>query len=322
MKRGLVGKFVLMSALLMGTLYVSLSFGATETYSFAQMIDEIQRGSGVVYLFRLPRALCAVMVGLAFAISGVLLQSLTRNPLASPDLLGVTSGGGLATVVAILLGGASVGPHLPWIAFLGATIVASIIWVLGRGASPQRFILTGVALSAFTQALITLLLVTYAPSAAEAMIWLKGSLFGRGWVHVKHLVPWAVVTLVGGVAVAYRANPLVLGPVVATSLGVRLEVLRPVLWLLSVAAAAAAVAVAGTIGFVGLIVPHLARKLCGPDLRVVVPFAALVGAFFVLSADTLGRVLAPPLEIPAGLICAFLGAPYFGYLLTRGKREL
>ena len=154
------------------------------------------------------------------------------------------------------------------------------------------------------------------------MIWLKGSLFGRGWVHVKHLLPWALFSVVGGLAVAHQANPLALGPTVATTLGVELPTLRPTLWVLSVASAAAGVAIAGTIGFVGLVVPHLARRLCGPDLRILVPYSALMGGLFVLSADTLGRVLAPPLEIPAGLVCAFVGAPYFGYLLWKGKTTL
>ncbi|MFA7482215.1 MAG: iron ABC transporter permease [Vulcanimicrobiota bacterium] len=322
MKRQFVFRFVGVLSLLALTLVLSLSFGATDALSPGAVVDQILTGQGVVYLFRLPRALTAMMVGLCFAISGLLLQSLTRNPLASPDLLGVTAGGGLATVIAILVGGALAGSYITWIAFLGASVVAAIIWVLGRGASAQRFILTGVALSALAHAVITLLLVTYAPSAAEAMIWLKGSLFGRGWVHVKLLLPWVGFVCLGGVAVAYQANPLILGPTVATTLGIRLSVLRPCLWLLSVAGAAAAVAVSGTIGFVGLIVPHVARRLAGPDLRVSIPFSGLLGAFFVLLADTVGRVLSPPLEIPAGLICAFLGAPYFGYLLVKGKTDI
>lgn len=300
---------------------LSISYGATDT-SFAQIASDIKSQKGVVWLFRLPRTLSAILVGFCFAVSGTLLQSLTRNPLASPDLLGVTSGGGLATVVAILVGGSAVGPHLPFIAFLGGSAVASIIWALGRNASPQRFILTGVALSAFTHAIITLMLVTYAPSAAEALIWLKGSLFGRGWVHVKHIVPWALFVFAGSLMVAYQANPLVLGPTISSSLGVPLRMLKLSLWVLSVAAASAAVAVAGTIGFVGLLVPHLSRMLCGSDLRIQLPFSGALGALFVLNADTLGRVLAPPLEIPAGLICAFLGAPYFGYLLWKGKTKI
>ena len=317
-----MAKFVVLLVMLAVVIVLSLSFGATDSLTPGAVVNEIVAGNGVVYLFRLPRALAAVLVGLCFAISGTVLQSLTRNPLASPDLLGVTSGGGLATVIAILVAPAAIGPYITWVAFVGASMVAAVIWFLGRGASAQRFILTGVALSAFTHAIITLLLVTYAPSAAEAMIWLKGSLFGRGWVHVKHLLPWACFAVVGGIVVAHQANPLVLGPTIATTLGIRLSVLRPCLWLLSVASAAAAVAVAGTIGFVGLIVPHVARRLCGPDLRFTVPFSGLLGGLFVLLADPAGRVIAPPLEIPAGLICAFLGAPYFGYLLVKGKTDL
>lgn len=321
MRRDFPKKFLLLVGLVAVAAVFSLSVGATDT-PLAAVLEQLRERGGVVYLFRLPRVLSAILVGLCFAISGTLLQSLTRNPLASPDLLGVTSGGGLATVIAILLGGSTIGPALPWLAFAGASVVAGIIWSLGRNSTPQKFILTGVALSAFTQAVITLLLVTYAPSAAEAMIWLKGSLFGRGWIHVKHLLPWAILSLGGGLVVAHTANPLALGPNVATSLGVRLSVLRPILWFLSVASAAAAVAVAGTIGFVGLLVPHLARRMCGPDLRTSVPFSGFLGALFVLVADTLGRVIAPPLEIPAGLICAFLGAPYFGFLLWKGQTRI
>jgi len=251
-----------------------------------------------------------------------MLQTLTRNSLASPDLIGVTSGGALATIVAILLAGHQTGPYLPWIAFLGASLMAALVWKLGRGASAQRFVLTGVALTAIAQAFITLLLVTYAPSAAEAMIWLKGSLFGRNWEHVYHILPWALVAGVGGFLLANQSNPLMLGEPTARGLGVRVEQLRKALWFLSVVAAAGAVAVAGTIGFVGLLVPHAARKLGGADLRVSLPLAALLGACMVTAADTLGRVIAPPLEIPAGLICAVLGAPYFAFLLWKGKTAL
>ncbi|HIB65174.1 MAG TPA: iron ABC transporter permease [Phycisphaerales bacterium] len=314
-------RYLFVAGALLAAILASLAFGATET-TFQQILSEISQQRGVVYQFRLPRTLSAVLVGFCFAVSGTLLQALTRNPLASPDLLGVTSGGGLAAVIAILVGGSTVGPHITFISFCGAGLVAAVIWLLGHNASPQRFILTGVALSAFTQAIITLLLVTYAPSAAEAMIWLKGSLFGRGWVHVKHLLPWAVVVLLGSLAIAYQANPLVLGDTISTTLGIPLKRLKTGLWTLSVAAAAAAVAVAGTIGFVGLIVPHVSRLLSGSDLRLQLPFSGALGALFVLSADTLGRVIAPPLEIPAGLICAFLGAPYFGYLLWKGKTNI
>lgn len=302
--------------------WLALSIGATATLSPHEVWQGLVSREGVVGLFRLPRVLAAVLVGALFALSGTLLQSLTRNPLVSPDLVGVTSGGGVAAVLAILVAGTTVGPHLPWIVFAGAVSVAGLVWWLGQGVSQQRFVLTGVALGALTQAIITLLLVTYAPSAAEAMIWLKGSLYGRTWLHVTALLPWCMVIFLGTALAAYQANPLLLGDDVASSLGVKLSTLRPILWALSVAAAAGAVSVAGTIGFVGLVVPHMARLLVGPDLRRHLPVAVLLGAFMVLLADTVGRVLSPPLEIPAGLICAILGAPYFGYLLWKGKTSL
>ncbi len=301
---------------------VALAVGATDTVGLAEIWHGLTTREGVVGMFRLPRVLAAMLVGSLFAVSGTLLQSLTRNPLVSPDLIGVTSGGGVAAVLAILVAGSTVGPRLPFVVFLGSVSVAGLVWWMGRGASQQRFILTGVALGALSQAVITLLLVTYAPSAAEAMIWLKGSLYGRTWHHVAYLAPWCGVVLAGSLLVAYQANPLLLGDDVASSLGVRLSVLRPLLWILAVAAAAGAVSVVGTVGFVGLVVPHMARLLVGPDLRCHLPVAMLLGAMLVLLADTVGRVLAPPLEIPAGLICAILGAPYFGYLLWRGKTTL
>lgn len=302
--------------------YVSLAVGATASATPAEIWTGLVSGEGVVGVFRLPRVLCAVLVGALFAVSGALLQSLTRNPLVSPDLIGVTSGGGVAAVLAILVAGTGAGPRLPFIVFLGSVLVAGLVWWLGRGASQQRFVLTGVALGALSQAVITLLLVTYAPSAAEAMIWLKGSLYARTWLHVGYLAPWCAVVLLCSLLVAYQANPLLLGDEVASSLGVRLSLLRPLLWGLSVAAAAGAVSVVGTVGFVGLVVPHMARLLVGPDLRCHLPVAILLGGLLVLLADTVGRVIAPPLEIPAGLFCAVLGAPYFGYLLWKGKTSI
>lgn len=322
MSRRLTWKIGGLLSLLLVLTYVSLNVGATGVLGFSEILRQLEQPRSVVGLFRLPRTLAAILVGACFAISGSMLQSLTRNPLASPDLIGVTSGGALATVLVILVGGSGSGAYLSLVAFAGAAAMAGLVWTLGKDVSGQRFVLTGVALTAVTQAVITLLLVTYAPSAAEAMIWLKGSLFGRGWNHVNSLVPWATIALLGGILSAHQANPLALGSSIATSLGVQVLMMRRVLWVLSVAAAAGAVSVAGTIGFVGLLVPHAARKLAGSDLRACLPTSALLGATMVLLADTIGRVLAPPLEIPAGLLCALLGAPYFGFLLWKGKSTL
>lgn len=322
MRKDLLPKLICLVLVLLVMLVVSLMVGASGTIGLGEVFEQLARERSVVSLFRMPRTLAAVLVGICFALSGSLLQALTRNPLASPDLIGVTSGGALTTILAILVAGPAAAPHLPWIAFLGSAAMAWLVWMLGRDVSRQRFVLTGVALTAISQAAITLLLVTYAPSAAEAMIWLKGSLFGRGWEHVNHILPWAIVATLGGMVAAHSCNPLLLGDSVATSLGVRVILLRRWLWFLSVVAAAGAVAVAGTIGFVGLLVPHAARKMAGPDLRSSLPVAMILGAIMVVLADTLGRVISPPLEIPAGLICAFIGAPYFAILLWKGKTAI
>lgn len=309
-------------AALAGLFFLSLAVGATDTIGPSQIISDIENQAGVIWLFRLPRALTAIFAGSLLATSGLLLQSLTRNPLISPDLIGVTSGGGVAAVITLLVLGSASISYLPFTVFIGSVTVAAIVWKLGQGVSQQRFVLTGVALAALAQSFITLILVTYAPSAAEAMIWLKGSLYARTWQHAEALFPWWLLVSLACFLIAYQANPLLLGSEVAQTLGLNLPLIRGALWGLSVAAAAGAVAAVGTIGFVGLVVPHMARLMVGADLRRTLPLAMVLGAGLLLFSDTVGRILSPPLEVPAGLVCAVIGAPYFGFLLWRGKVTL
>lgn len=283
----------------------------------ARMLTQLLQSDSLVVVFRLPRLLVAMMAGVNLAVAGTLLQALMRNPLASPDLVGITTGAGVAAVAAILLGWNFNSVGLPLISFLGAAIAGLAIYKLGQGGSGQRLILCGVALASLGQALITLLLVNFAPSAAEAMIWLKGSLYARGWSHVKLLAPWFLLGLAATRLAGHQLNTLLLGEETIVSLGMEVDKMRRRLLLLAVLLAASAVSMVGTIGFVGLLVPHLARMLSGPDHRVSLPTIAMLGAALLALADTLGRVLAPPLEIPAGIITAVVGAPYFGYLLLR-----
>lgn len=309
-------------AILIGLFLFSLAVGATDTIGLSQIASELANREGVIGLFRLPRALTAIFAGSLLATSGLLLQSLTRNPLISPDLIGITSGGGVAAVITLLVLGSASISYLPFTVFIGSVTVAAIVWKLGQGVSQQRFILTGVALAALAQSLITLILVTYAPSAAEAMIWLKGSLYARTWQHAQALFPWWLLVSLACFLVAYQANPLLLGSEIAQTLGVSLPFVRAAIWALAVAAAAGAVAAVGTIGFVGLVVPHMARLMVGADLRRTLPLAMILGGGLLLFSDTVGRILSPPLEVPAGLVCAVIGAPYFGFLLWRGRVTL
>ncbi len=309
------------SAILLGlavALVLALTLGAVPV-DFDRAFTELMSSRGVVYHFRLPRFLVAIMAGFNLAVAGAVLQSVMRNPLASPDLVGITTGGGVAVVGAILLGWQFHSTTLPVIGFLGAALAGALVYCLGRGGGRERLILCGVALACLGQAVITLLLVSFAPSAAEAMIWLKGSLYSRGWQHVWLLAPWTLVGALIALLASFQMNALLLGESTLLALGMRVGQVRGYLIALAVMLAGSAVAIVGTVGFVGLLVPHAARMLVGTDHRRFLPLAGIMGGIFLSLSDTLGRVVSPPLEIPAGLVTALIGAPYFVYLLVRRK---
>jgi ABC-type Fe3+-siderophore transport system permease subunit len=299
---------------------LSLRLGAIPV-PFAQMIDELLQKDGVIYDFRLPRLIIAVCVGMNMALSGSILQGVTRNPLAAPDLIGITAGGGLATVIMILAVPNYSANWLPFFAFGGSFAAAAIVFVLSyrKGIRPERLALCGVAVSSGIHALITLLIVKFAPSAAQALVWLKGSLYARTWDHVDIIVPWTVLGAILALISCYRLNILLLSEETIQGLGMKITRVRLYLIALSVILAGSAVAVAGTIGFIGLVIPHLTRLLVGSDYRLSLPASALLGAVLVTAADTIGRIVLPPVEISAGIVTALIGAPYFVYLLVRRK---
>jgi iron complex transport system permease protein len=287
----------------------------------------IESGDGnysfIVNVLRLPRALAAVLVGAALAVSGAVLQSLTRNDLAAPDVVGINAGAGLAAVTLIVAFPSVPAAYLPPAAFVGALAVAGLLYVLAwRGSSsPVRLILIGVGLSAVATALTTFM-ITFGriEQVSQALVWLTGSVYGRSWEEVFTLLPWLVVFLPLTLVRARHLNALALGDEVATGLGVRVELERGVLVLASVALAASAVATAGTIAFVGLVAPHVARRLVGPSGGGLLPVAAMTGGALVVLADLLGRALFAPVEIPCGIVTAVVGAPFFLYLLYRRRK--
>jgi iron complex transport system permease protein len=288
----------------------------------------IESGDGnysfIVNVLRLPRALAAVLVGAALAVSGAVLQSLTRNDLAAPDVVGINAGAGLAAVTLIVAFPSVPAAYLPPAAFVGALAVAGLLYVLAwRGSSsPVRLILIGVGLSAVATALTTFM-ITFGriEQVSQALVWLTGSVYGRSWEEVFTLLPWLVVFLPLTLVRARHLNALALGDEVATGLGVRVELERGVLVLASVALAASAVATAGTIAFVGLVAPHVARRLVGPSGGGLLPVAAMTGGALVVLADLLGRALFAPVEIPCGIVTAVVGAPFFLYLLYRSRNK-
>lgn len=308
--------------LLTAAALLSLRLGAVST-SITNMMDSILQGKGIVYKYRLPRLIIAILVGVNMALSGSVLQSVTRNPLAAPDIVGVSAGGGLAAVIMLLMFPEAPPILLPVAAFAGAVKAGFIVYAVSAGTGgirPERLALSGVAISAGLHALITFMIVKFALDSSQALVWLKGSLYARSWQHAEMLWPWTVVGALIMLFSFRKINLLLLSEETVSGLGLRVHAVRLLLLAAAIGLAASSVAVAGTIGFVGLVVPHAARLLVGgSDSRLFLPVSALMGALLVTVADMLGRIILPPVEIPAGLITALIGAPYFIYLLVNRK---
>jgi len=275
----------------------------------------------ILWQLRIPRVAIAAVVGAALALAGTLLQALLRNPIVDPYLTGVASGAGVSIAIAATIGIAPV--LIPPMGFASGLATAVLVAVLARRGprlDPERLVLAGVSLSALLAAIVTLALERLARgTASEAIIaWLAGSLAGRGWGDLAAAAPEMVLgTLIGAAAIP-ALNVMRLGEGRAATLGVHVVRLQWALLVASTLLTAAAVALAGLLGFVGLIVPHLARRVVGPDLRLLVPAAILVGAALVVLADALARTIAAPAEIPLGVLLAFVGVPTFLVLYLRG----
>ncbi|MER7251224.1 iron ABC transporter permease [Kribbella sp. NPDC000426] len=303
--------------------FYSLSVGATDV-SMHDVFNAVtgnttDQAAQIVVDFQLPRVLLAWLVGTALAVSGGVMQGVIRNPLAAPDVVGVTKGAGFAGMLLLLaIPGVPVLAVVP-AAFVGGMLAAGLVYLLAyrRGATPVRIALVGVAVSAAFEAGIRFLLVRNPLDVSAALIWLTGSLFGRSMSSVYEILPWVVVLVPLILVWSRRLDVLGLGDDLAAGLGEPVEKTRRLLLLFAVALASSAVAVSGTIGFIGLIAPHMARRIFGGRHLASLPSAALFGVLLMLFADMLGRGLAPPLEIPAGLVTAVIGGPYFLYLLVK-----
>ncbi|WP_338748207.1 FecCD family ABC transporter permease [Janibacter alittae] len=275
----------------------------------------------IVRELRLPRVLVAIGVGATLGASGTLMQSLLRNPLASPDIIGVTGGASLATVLAI---SAAVGPALlPLAAGTGALLATAVLHVLAhRNSSGARLVLIGIGLHAIASAGVALTIAripTDRLGAAE--VWLAGSLHARTWTHVITILVGAALTLPLAYGLLRHLKTLELGDELAVGAGVRVTRTRHLLLLSSALLAGVAVAVSGPIAFVALGAPHIARRLVGPTSPATLTTAALVGALLVLAADLIGKNLLAPTSLAAGVVTAALGAPYLLWLLHRMGRN-
>ncbi|MBQ8309510.1 MAG: iron ABC transporter permease [Clostridia bacterium] len=271
---------------------------------------------------RLPRALGAILAGVGLSVAGVLLQSVTDNALASPNVIGVNSGAGFFVILLLAFFPAA-SPLLPLAAFVGAFLTTLvIIGTAGRfGASRATVILAGIALTSILNAAISLISLIDTDVLSAYSYFSVGGLSGLSFDRLPLPAILIVLSFVGALTLSRQLEALRLGDTVACALGIRVRPLRTVALICASASAAAAVSFAGLLGFVGLIVPHVARKLVGGYTRHVLIASATLGGTLVLLADLLGRTLLSPTEIPVGIIMALVGAPFFLFLLIRGNRH-
>ena len=270
--------------------------------------------------YRLPRALLAIIIGGSLAISGVLVQSVVRNPLASPDILGINNAAGLVAVTVLIFLPNLAFYWLPIFAFIGGVLSFILLWMIcGFNFRPIKMAIIGVALSALWAAISHYLMLTNPVEINTAMLWLTGSLWGRSWAYVNVVLPWLLVLLPLPFIFCRDLDTLGLGENKAATLGVSVNKTQILVLVLAVALSTTAVAICGPIAFLGLVAPHLARKLVGGRHRTLLPAAMLIGTLLLQISDILARVIDPPTELPAGILTAIIGAPYFFYLLMRTK---
>jgi iron complex transport system permease protein len=280
----------------------------------------------IVNEVRLPRILVGMLVGAALATSGATIQGVFRNPLADPSIIGVTVGGSLGAVIAISTGLITSDLWvLPVFAFAGAMGAATLVYVLSLSngqPQPVTLLLAGVAINALLGAFISsVLLFTNRFVEVQAILsWLIGGLRGRGWAHLAAIIVPVPLTLAVMMLFARDINLLLLGDETAQGLGVNVPRMRFLLLAVACLATGAAVSIAGPIGFIGLVVPHVLRLIVGPDYRLLLPASALAGAVFLVATDMVARLVLQPAELQVGIVTALLGAPFFLFLLYRNRK--
>lgn len=301
---------------------LSIRYG-TYTLSFdeiSQAFHPDDKNYFTLMEYRLPRALLAIIIGGALAISGVLVQSVVRNPLASPDILGINNAAGLVAVTVLIFLPNLAFYWLPIFAFIGGVLSFILLWMIcGFNFRPIKMAIIGVALSALWAAISHYLMLTNPVEINTAMLWLTGSLWGRSWAYVNVVLPWLLVLLPLPFIFCRDLDTLGLGENKAATLGVSVNKTQILVLVLAVALSTTAVAICGPIAFLGLVAPHLARKLVGGRHRTLLPASMLIGTLLLQISDILARVIDPPTELPAGILTAIIGAPYFFYLLMRTK---
>ncbi|MBP2242061.1 iron complex transport system permease protein [Cytobacillus eiseniae] len=319
----------LLLALILLTIFIGMGLGYS-SISYNRLLP-ILFGQGtfkeefILFSIRLPRIIITLLAGMALALSGAILQGITRNDLADPGIIGINSGAGVAIAVFFLFFPIDAGSFvylLPIVAFVGALITACLIYAFSynrkAGLQPVQLVLIGVGFSmALAGAMIVLISSAEREKVDFIAKWLAGNIWGTDWPFILALLPWLVILIPFTLYKANRLNLLSLNEPVAIGVGLSIEKERIILLLTAVALAASAVSVTGGITFIGLMAPHIAKALVGPRNQLFIPLSILIGGWLLLFADTVGRNLVDPDGISAGIMVSLIGAPYFMYLLLK-----
>ncbi|MEM7800756.1 MAG: iron ABC transporter permease [Chloroflexota bacterium] len=310
-------------ALLVFGLAVSITLGAAEievSTVFASIFqyDETLFDHLIIRTVRLPRIIAGVIIGAALAVAGAIMQGLTANPLASPGILGINAGASLAVVLGVYFLGSP--PLLTYalLAITGAGAAAVIVYTLGSvgrgGTTPVKLTLAGVIFTAFTSAFTTAILVLDRQTFDQIRFWTVGSIAGRDWEIIMWMTPFIAVGIIGALLMSRQITTISLGQDIAKGLGQNTGRVRAISAVMVILLAGASVGIAGPVGFVGLVIPHVVRTICGVDYRWIIPYAAVAGGILIVVADSIGRIILRPQEVPIGVMLAFVGAPFFIYL--------
>ena len=317
---------ILVLSLLLLLLCASVVYGYTDT-SWKEALDSftIFNGSNehlILQTVRFPRALIAATVGASLAISGVLLQTLTKNPLASSEFFGVNAGAGLAVVIAVAIYHSSNLQLFTWVSFFGAAVAVICVYAVGsvgrEGLTPMKLTLAGAALTAMFASLTQGLLVINEAALEQVLFWLSGSVAGRKLENLMSVLPYLSFGWVSALVISGKLNVFAMGEDVAKGLGVNTGFIKVIVVIIVILLSGGAVAVAGPIAFIGIVIPHVTRSIVGTDHRWLIPYSALFGGILLIAADISARYIVMPEEMPVGVMTAIIGTPFFIYLARRG----
>ncbi|BGE81849.1 heme ABC type transporter HtsABC, permease HtsC [Staphylococcus petrasii] len=318
-KRNLSIRYAIVIVCLIISIFISLCVGSTMYSPMKALKGVFTLDDFILNEYRIPRTLLGLVVGSSLAISGAVIQGVVRNPLASPDVIGITKGASLAAIIVIMVFPTAPLIVLPIGSFIGALVISLILsFLISKfNIKGSTLALIGLAIGAICTAVVQFLLIRNPMDANNALIWLTGSLYGHTIENFYSIIPWFIITLPLVLGLSYQLDILNLGDNIAVALGAKVQHLKMILLILSVMLAGASISVVGGISFLGLISPHIARSLVGQRYFHVVIMSGLIGAVLILVSDGLARGIHPPLDIPVGVIIAIIGVPYFLFLLRR-----